>query len=397
MMISGLNYFAKFAKYKSKTIFKLYKNVPMRPFPHMSVACMVLFLAAMIMPLSAQDKKSLKFSTVVIDPGHGGKDAGCISRDKKTLEKNLTLDISRRLAEKIRRTYPDIKVIMTRSSDKYIPLNERADIANRNSADLFISIHINAQDGGTSANGYSIHCLGQSSRKGNDLFSKNLELTKRENSVILLEDDYSTKYQGFDPNDPESYIFFNLMQNANLGQSLVFAEDVNGAMGSSPIKRSRGVSQDPFLVLWRTTMPAVLVECGFMSNPSDLAALRSADGRDRIASNILKAFGTFKDRYDGSLDVSRPAGSGESAEENEPEPETLYGTQISASAKLLSEKDPFFKGYRPMIVKTGKLNKYVVGVSGDRDKARVEFYEIRKKFPDSFLVKIENGKITVER
>ena len=113
MMISGLNYFAKFAKYKSKTIFKLYKNVPMRPFPHMSVACMVLFLAAMIMPLSAQDKKSLKFSTVVIDPGHGGKDAGCISRDKKTLEKNLTLDISRRLAEKIRRTYPDIKVINT--------------------------------------------------------------------------------------------------------------------------------------------------------------------------------------------------------------------------------------------------------------------------------------------
>lgn len=352
---------------------------------------MLLIVTAMMMPLHAQDKNALTLKTVVIDPGHGGKDAGCVSRDKKTMEKDLTLDISKRLAEKIRKAYPDVKVIMTRSTDKYITLNERADIANRNNANLFISIHINAQDGGTSANGYSIHCLGQSSRQGNDLFSKNLELTKRENSVIMLEDDYSTKYQGFNPNDPESYIFFNLMQNAHLEQSLIFAGDVNGAMGAAPIKRSRGVSQDPFLVLWRTTMPAVLVECGFMTNPTDLTALRSAESRDRIAANILKAFGTFKSRYDGTLNIEKPV-------ENKPAPAAgtaVYGTQISASARLLPEKDPFFKGYRPMIVKSGKLNKYVVEVSEDIGEARAKYAEVRKIFPDSFFVKVEDGKVTV--
>ena len=209
---------------------------------------------ASIMPAGA-DASDLKLTTVVIDPGHGGHDAGCISKDRKTYEKNLTLDISQRLARKIREAYPDVKVILTRNEDRYVTLSGRADIANNAGADLFISIHINAQEKGTSANGYSIHCLGQSANEGNDLFSKNLELCKRENSVILLEDDYQTKYQGFDPSDPQSYIFFSLMQNAHLEHSLLFAEDVAQAMKGGPIVRSRGVSQDPFWELVRRAGP----------------------------------------------------------------------------------------------------------------------------------------------
>ena len=231
----------------------------------------ILFSASIVpAPAAGQDKLSL--STVVIDPGHGGHDSGCISPDKKTYEKNLTLAISKLFAEKIRKNYPDVKVILTRSDDRYVTLSGRADIANNAGADLFVSIHINAQAKGNSASGYSIHCLGQSSKQGNDLFGKN--------SVILLEDDYQTKYQGFDPSDPQSYIFFSLMQNAHLEHSLIFAEDVADAMKGGPITRSRGVSQDPFWVLWRTAMPAVLVEVGFITNPDDLTVMRSA-GRTR--------------------------------------------------------------------------------------------------------------------
>ncbi|MBQ2197853.1 MAG: N-acetylmuramoyl-L-alanine amidase, partial [Bacteroidales bacterium] len=202
---------------------------------------------------------ALKLSTVVIDPGHGGKDAGCISPSGKTMEKTVVLDISKRLAEKIRSSYPEVKVIMTRSTDKFVELQGRADIANRNKANLFISIHVNSVEGKKGGpNGYSVHILGQYTSRNRDLYAGNMDVVRRENSVIKLEDDYTTKYEGFDPNDPESYIFMNLMQNAHLEQSLQFASDVADAMGSSPIRTNRGISQDPFLVLWRTTMPSVL-------------------------------------------------------------------------------------------------------------------------------------------
>ena len=201
-----------------------------------------------------QVQSQLKLKTVVIDPGHGGKDAGCVSRDKKTYEKNLTLSISKLLGDKITRAYPDVKVIYTRTTDKYITLNDRAEIANRNHADLFISIHINSFST-ASPNGFSAHILGQSSNKNRDLFSYNMDVCRRENSVILLEEDYTTKYQGFDPNDPESFIFFNLMQNAFYEQSLLFAADVEKELSKGPITHSRGISQDPFYVLWKTTMP----------------------------------------------------------------------------------------------------------------------------------------------
>ena len=381
----------------------------MKPFFSHVVALFAVLLLAIPMP--AQKKTAdMRLKTVVIDPGHGGKDAGCISRDKKTYEKNITLDIGKRLAKKIRAAYPDVEVKMTRSEDVFVELENRAVIANKAGADLFISIHVNSVEKGTTANGYSIHCLGQSSRKGNDLYSKNLDLVKRENSVIMLEDNYETTYQGFDPNDPQSSIIFSLMQNAHLGNSLLFAEDVANAMGSTPIKNSRGVSQDPFWVLWRTAMPSVLVEVGFITNPDDLTVMRSEKGRDGIAANLFSAFKTFKERYDNSMALEKEDRQEEKAEkpaEAEPKAEApqeenleegiLYGVQVLATTKKMAENDPFFAGYKPVMIQTGKIYKYVIIPSRSLKEVKANHKKIQNKFPDNFIVKIEAGKTTPVR
>ena len=369
--------------------------------------CILLpVIAALLLAIPVPAKeKDIRLKTVVIDPGHGGHDPGCISRDGKTYEKDVTLDLSKRFAQKISASYPEVKVIMTRTDDKYVTLAGRADVANKAGADLFVSIHINSTDKGTSANGYSIHCLGQSSRKGNDLFSKNLDLCRRENSVIHLEDDYKTTYKGFDPSDPKSYIIFSLMQSAHLEQSLQFAEDVAESMKDGPIKTCRGVSQDPFLVLWRTTMPSVLIETGFITNPDDLAAMRSEEECDKIATALLNAFSTFKMRYDGAQSAEKavePAKSEpEPAPSPEPEPqsqaakaaEAFYGTQVLATSRVMRPDDSFFQGYTAKEIKSGRLYKYIIGVSTDPQAARKENARIKKYFPDSFLVKVDGETV----
>ena len=365
-----------------------------------------LLFAASIVPFRAAAQDHLRLSTVVIDPGHGGHDPGCMSADRKTSEKDLTLDIATRLSRKIAGACPGVRSVLTRSGDTFVTLSGRADIANNINADLFISIHINAQAKGTSASGYSIHCLGQSSKKGNDLFSKNLDLCKRENSVILLEDDYSTRYQGFDPSDPQSYILFSLVQNAHLEHSLVFAEDVATAMKAGPISKSRGVSQDPFWVLWRTTMPSVLIEVGFISNEADLKALRSENGRDRIAENILHAFQAFKKRYDGTTPAAEPGKAvktEESAPAEAPKAETPapatssgigYGVQVLATAKRMKADDPFFQGYAPLEIKAGNLYKYILVPGEDLAAVRKKYAVLVKRFPGCFLVSREGNTLT---
>ena len=385
-------------------------------FSHIIAVISAVLLA---IPVPAQET-AMRLRTVVIDPGHGGKDAGCVSRDQKTYEKNIALDIAKRLAQKISASYPDVNVKMTRSDDHFVELENRAVFANKSGADLFISVHVNAVDGSTAANGYSIHCLGQSKKKGNDLYSKNLDLVKRENSVIKLEKNYAATYQGFDPDDPSSSIIFSLMQNAHLGQSLEFAADVAQAMEGGPIKTNRGVSQDPFWVLWRTAMPAVLIEVGFMTNPQDLAVLRSEIGRDQIAQNIYKAFRIYKARYDReeiadqvgndvTVGNDAPAAVNDVAVVNDtpaepsvtpgpdresPEvgqPKVLYGVQVLVSSKDRKDSDPFFAGYKPMKLPAGKLVKYVVGVSEKLQDVKKNYLSIQKKFPDSFIVKVEDG------
>ena len=260
----------------------------------------ICLFTALIVQAAVLNAQNLSLSTVVIDPGHGGHDAGAVSKDKKTYEKNLVLDISKRLSEKIKAKYPDVKVILTRSTDVYVELGERARIANRANADLFISVHINAS-AKTAPNGYSVHLLGQSSKPDRDLFAYNMDVCRRENEVIRLEDDYSTKYEEYDPDDPESMIFLMLMQNAYLEQSLIFAQTVQSHLKGGPIRADRGIWQDPFLVLWKTSMPAALVELGFISNPDDLNILRQSDQRDKIADSLLAAFSEYKKQYEASI------------------------------------------------------------------------------------------------
>ena len=245
------------------------------------------------------------------------------------------------------------------------------------------------------------------------MFSKNLDLIKRENSVILLEDDYKTRYQGFDPSDPQSYILFSLMQNAHLEHSLLFAEDVANAMKGGPIAHSRGISQDPFWVLWRTTMPSVLVEVGFITNANDLKTMRTPEGRDQIAANLLKAIKTFKKRYDGSMSAAtapEPAAAKPQAETKpaqkeqvkaDPAPEkvsestgTLYGVQVLATSKKMKSSDPFFKGYTPLEVRSGKLYKYLLVPGEDLAGVRRKKKELDKKFPGCFIVSKDGETIT---
>ena len=337
--------------------------------------------------------------TVVVDPGHGGKDPGCISSDKKTFESRVNLDIAKRVSALIKDGCPEVKVILTRSTDTFVTLAGRADIANRGNADLFLSIHVNSVPSAPSANGYSVHILGQSSKKDRDLFAYNMDVCRRENSVIKLEDDYSTTYQSFDPSDPESFIFFNLMQNSHLEQSLLFAQDIEKAMNGGVIRNSRGVWQDPFLVLWKTSMPSALVEVGFMSNSKDLAVLRSETGRASIAKEIYNAFLVFKKRYDESIgnsaaSVPEPARSAKVSETvNEVKAPAGYGIQVLASSKTMKNDDPYFKGYKPVIVKKGSLNKYIICVSESIDEARSSFSKLREHFSGSFLVEISDGEV----
>ena len=379
---------------------------------HAICIALSLLLTAIIAP--AQNN-TLKLSTVVIDAGHGGKDAGAVSKDSKTYEKTLALDIANRLAARIRAELPSVKVVQTRSTDVFVELRERAAIANRAGANLFVSIHINSNKS-TSPNGYSVHILGQSSNKDRDLFAYNMDVVSRENSVILLEDDYKTNYQGFNPSDPESYIFLQLMQNAYLEQSLLFASTVSQHLEGGPIKANRGISQNPFYVLWKTAMPAVLVELGFISNQADLAELLKEDSRQDIADRLFEAFKEYKSQYDGTIDLSRPEAKpaekpqptatqpavkpqadpsgGVAPVPAQPASPVLYGTQIFATSRPLEEGDPRFLGWKPEVVRLGSLYKYIIGVSTSPDQARKNNVAIREEYPGSFMVSISDGVTT---
>ena len=364
-----------------------------------------LFLTAFL-PASAQDVGSLGLRTVVIDPGHGGKDPGAISKDKKTEERKLTLEISKLLKKKIEELNPGIKVYMTREKDDvFVPLIDRAKFATDKGADFFISVHINANNK-TTPNGYSIHLLGPSTDKNKDTYAMNMDVVQRENSVILLEDDYTTTYQGFDPNDPESDIFLHLMTNAYREQSILFAQIVDQKLAGGPIKKSNGISQNNFAVLRLASMPAALLELGFISNPSDLEVLRSSKNLDRIAQRLAEAFTEYKKLYDESVGADKqaapaaPAASSKPADkagESKPASAVWYGTQVLATKKTMDPKDSYFLGYEPRCVSTPTLNKYIIGVADDLETARKAYAKIKAKYPDSFLVKVDdNGSTRVK-
>lgn len=340
----------------------------------------------------------LTLSTVVIDAGHGGKDPGAVSKDGQSYEKTFVLEIANNLADRIRESFPDVNVIQTRSTDHFVSLNDRAEIANKAGADLFISIHINSA-GGTTANGYSVHVLGQSHKEGTDLYKANLAMVQRENSVIMLDDDYNPATAGFNPADPESYIFMTMMQSAYLEQSIQFAEIISENLQGGPIRNTRGVSQDPFYVLWKTSMPSVLVELGFISNEQDLLVLKQEKSRKELAECLFKAFQSYKQEYDNSMQVSKPAEVQDSTIIIIPDLDrgsVQYGVQIATLSKELPEGDSRLLGYKPVVRKSpnGKMYRYVIAVCGSKEEAKEKMVEIKKKYPDCFLVKIEEDSVS---
>ncbi|HEY8401519.1 MAG TPA: N-acetylmuramoyl-L-alanine amidase [Cytophagaceae bacterium] len=230
------------------------------------------------------EKTQYKVKTVVIDAGHGGKDPGC--HGKISNEAEITLKVALELGRIIKENLPDVKVVYTRTTDKFVELHDRAGIANRNNADLFISIHCNS--GPSSVHGTETYTMGLHTSEGN------LEVAKRENAVILQEDDYKSKYDGFDPNSPEAHILFSLYQNAYIENSLRFADKVESQFKNRLGRNSRGVKQAGLLVLWKTAMPSALIEIGFLTNSSEEKYLNSPTNRVYIASGIYRAFKEYK-------------------------------------------------------------------------------------------------------
>src|SRR5688572_7596485 len=230
-----------------------------------------------------------KVDVVVIDAGHGGHDDGTHGRLLK--EKDLALSIALKVGSYIEKNIPGVKVIYTRKDDRYLALDERADIANKNKADLFICIHANANPN-TKAFGTETFVMGLHKDEGN------LAIAQRENSVILMDENYEERYEGFNPSSPESYILFTLIQSAYQESSLKFAQKVEGQFKERVGRLSRGVKQARFVVLWRTTMHSVLIETGFLTNSTEEKFLARDEGQELIASGIYRAFKEYKNEVE---------------------------------------------------------------------------------------------------
>ncbi|MCZ6900471.1 MAG: N-acetylmuramoyl-L-alanine amidase [Bacteroidetes bacterium] len=231
-------------------------------------------------------KRLYRVQKVVIDAGHGGRDTGTTGRFSK--EKEIALEIALELGKTIKRYLKDVEVVYTRTDDSFPSLVDRADLANKNGADLFISIHCNSAPYSSRVYGTETYVMGL------DKVAGNLEVAKRENRVILLEENYAENYEGFDPNSPESHILFSLYQNAYLDNSLSLAQKIEHQFKTRAGRRSRGVKQAPFWVLWKTSMPSVLVETGYLSNPDEEKDLNDKLKQSYIASGIFRAFRDYK-------------------------------------------------------------------------------------------------------
>lgn len=344
---------------------------------------------------NAQVEEQYSLKTVVIDPGHGGKDSGALGRKSK--EKDIVLSIALKLGTYIEENIPDVKVIYTRTTDKFVELDVRADIANKNKADLFISLHCN---GNKDSRAYGTETFAMGLHKSDG----NLEVAKMENSAILLEEDYTTKYEGFDPTSAESYIIFSFLANTYLGQSLNYAAFVEDEFKTRARRKSRGVKQAGFLVLWKTTMPSVLIEAGFLTNPREEKYLMSKEGQEYIASAIYRAFKSYKAsieekshfvaKVDSSLIKEPEKPKKDSTVENSTiQKSILFKVQIASSSNSISTTSEFFQGFEN--VEEFSLNniyKYTVGSTSSFEKI-VEYKKIvEEKFPDAFIIAVDQNK-----
>lgn len=382
--------------------------------------------------------------TLVIDPGHGGHDAGALGAISK--EKNINLAVALRFGKYVEQNLPEVRVIYTRKTDVFIPLNERANIANRANADLFISVHTNALPAGKVARGFETYTLGMHRAKDN------LDVAMRENSVISMEKDYQQRYQGFDPRSSESYIIFEFIQGKNMERSVELARMIQRGVCDGANRPDKGVHQAGFLVLRETSMPGCLIELGFITTP-DEERLLNDDGRvDDIARSIYEAFARYKNKYDRSVSVpyrakdseevnlpkivpnqeptpkTRVVTRGEQPKREEAKPEQpkreekevkkpepkrevkkaepkkepkkaevadapVFKLQIFVGSRNLRKGDAHFKGETDYdSFQEGNLVKYTLGASTNYN----EIYRLRKekleKFPEAFIIAFKNGQ-----
>jgi N-acetylmuramoyl-L-alanine amidase len=357
---------------------------------------MLIFLNfCLISTSSAQKEEKYSIKTIVIDAGHGGKDDG--ASGKKVKEKEIVLAIALKLGTYIEENLPDVKVIYTRTKDVFVPLDERADIANKNKADLFISIHCNGNKN-PNAYGTETYAMGLHKTDGN------FEVAKMENSAILFEEDYSTKYEGFDPNSAESYIIFSFLQNTFIEQSLNYASFVETEFATRALRKSRGVKQAGFLVLWKTTMPSVLVEVGFLTNPQEERYLISSEGQEYIASAIYRAFKNYKStieeksmfvtKLNTDLENGTLVSSYDSVNTtNNSESDIFFKVQIASSTNSIPADSEFFKGFENIEeYKFDQYYKYTVGSTSNFEKI-VDYKKIvEEKFPDAFIIAVDQNK-----
>lgn len=347
-------------------------------------------------PVNDNNKK-----IVVIDAGHGGKDSGAMGLNTK--EKDVVLTIALKVGKYIQQNMPNVKVIYTRSTDVFIPLHERANIANKNGADLFVSIHANSNSN-SKAYGTDSFVMGSHKNKSN------LEVAKKENSVIILEEDYNTRYEGFEPNSSESYIMFSMMTSNFVNQSIELASNVQNEFRDRVHRKDRGVKMAGFLVLWRTTMPSVLIETGFLSNPTEEKYLASEQGQTFIASAIYRAIKQYinslieDEKEMGSTNIQTLVNENmadTAVKKSEPAPiaveenknETYFRIQILSSSKKVAENSGIYNKYADIYeYQENSMFKYAIGNYKSLLEAKEMQSVIKPDFPDAFIVAFRNGK-----
>ena len=321
-----------------------------------------------------EEKIGRKIKKVVIDAGHGGHDPGCSGNS--AVEKELTLAIAMKTADAMKKKYPEIEVLLTRNTDVFIPLFRRIQYANEENADLFISIHCNF--------------ISNSNTKGTETFvmglhraEENLDVAKRENASILLESNFESNYDGYNPNSPEGHIIMSMYQNAYLDKSISFAADLEQSLKDRNYTKSRGVKQAGFAVLRRASMPAVLIEAGFLSNEEEAKYLSSEDGQNQISMSILQAFDAFYDQQNKSIDA--PEEVVKTPEVTSP----LYGIQIAAIKEENSTIRPsiFEKIGTLSVVQSGSFYKYVIGKFKTKEEASKAKEALKKMgYSGAFIV-----------
>jgi N-acetylmuramoyl-L-alanine amidase len=334
--------------------------------------------------------------TVVIDPGHGGRDPGAIGKRGK--EKTINLNVALKLGKLIQANCQDVHIVYTRQKDVFVGLDRRAQIANDAKADLFISIHTNSVARGRTVRGTETYTLGLHRT------DENLEVAKKENSVILIENDYEQRYAGFNPNSAESYIIFEFLQDRNMEKSVQLATLIQRQFKGTAKRIDKGVHQAGFLVLRETTMPGVLVELGYISTPDEERYLLSEAGTDALARSIYQAFVSYKGQNIGTVSKGKATATAPKpqpkAQEKNVEPETkadegkpVFKIQILTSDKKLPSKSKLFKGLSPVTYYQEKgMYKYTYGESTDYNKVLRTKRQISAKFKGAFIIAFKNGQ-----